>query len=230
MVDSIQGMREITAFGRGPDRNEELTEKGWAYAGHLVRFQKSQASQIGFMEAMMGLGSLAVLAMGVWLVLDGQIERTLLPLVSVLALASFNPVTELARTMKQMMETLAASRRILAVHDEPVPVQDGPAVMKSVDGELADTPSIDFEEVAFAYARGDPQALAGVSFGLGSSQTVAIVGRSGRGEDHHRLPDDAFLGPGPRRYPAGKTEDRRVPAGRPTGPDGARGAGHVFIQ
>ena len=182
MVDSIQGMREITAFGRGADRNEELTEKGWAYAGHLVRFQKSQAFQIGFMEAMMGLGSLAVLAVGVWLVLDGQIERTLLPLVSVLALASFNPVTELARTMKQMMETLAASRRILAVHDEPVPVQDGPAAMKGVDGAQAETPAIDFEEVAFAYAQGDPQALAGVSFGLGSSQTVAIVGRSGAGK------------------------------------------------
>ena len=182
MVDSIQGMREITAFGRGPDRNEELTEKGWAYAGHLVRFQKSQAFQIGFMEAMMGLGGLAVLAVGVWMVLDGQIERTLLPLVSVLALASFSPVTELARTMKQMMETLAASRRILAIHDEPVPVQDGSAVMEGVDGEPAETPSIDFKEVAFAYAQGDPQALAGVSFGLGSSQTVAIVGRSGAGK------------------------------------------------
>ena len=66
MVDSIQGMREITAFGRGADRTDELTQKGWDYAGHLVRFQKSQAFQIGFMEAMMGLGGLAVLAMGVW--------------------------------------------------------------------------------------------------------------------------------------------------------------------
>ena len=109
MVDSIQGMREISAFRRGPDRNDELTEKGWAYAGHLVRFQKSQAFQIGFMEAMIGVGGLAVLAMGAWLVLEGQLERGLLPLVSVLALASFSPVTELARTMKQMMETLAAS-------------------------------------------------------------------------------------------------------------------------
>ena len=182
MVDSIQGMREISAFGRGADRNAELTEKGWAYAGHLVRFQKSQAFQIGFMEAMMGIGGLAVLAVGVWLVLDGQIDRTLLPLVSVLALASFNPVTELARTMKQMMETLAASRRILAVHDESVPVQDGPEAMKDVDGQPSATPSIDFENVAFTYSEGDPQALADVSFGLGSSQTVAIVGRSGAGK------------------------------------------------
>ena len=182
MVDSIQGMREIVAFGRGPNRSRELTEKGWNYAGHLVRFQKSQASQIGFIEAMMGLGGLAVLAMGVWLVLDGQIARAELPLVSVLALASFSPVTELARTMKQMMETLAASRRILAVHDEAVPVQDGPGVAHLADEAASGTPSIDFDDVAFAYSDGDPQALVDVSFGIGSGQTVAVVGRSGAGK------------------------------------------------
>ncbi len=187
MVDSIQGMREIVAFGRGADRNEELTEKGWAYSGHLVRFQKSQAFQIGFIEAMMGIGGLAVLATGVWLVLDGQLERTHLPLVSVLALASFSPVTELARTMKQMMETLAASRRILTIHDEAVPVRDGPGVAEerhpspSPSGGRAQ-PTIEFDEVAFAYSLGDPQALDGVSLGIGSGQTVAIVGRSGAGK------------------------------------------------
>ena len=202
MVDSIQGMREITAFGRGADRTDELTQKGWDYAGHLVRFQKSQAFQIGFMEAMMGLGGLAVLAMGVWLVLEGQIERTHLPLVSVLALASFSPITELARTMKQMMETLAASRRILAIHDEPVPVQDGPGVPAASSvtkpfypspsqGEIkrgshaiqvGPTPSVEFEQVEFAYSQGDPQALANVSLDIGSGNTVAIVGRSGAGK------------------------------------------------
>ena len=182
MVDSIQGMREISAFGRGADRNDELTQKGWAYAGHLVRFQKSQAFQIGFMEAMMGLGGLAVLAMGVWLVLEGQIARAQLPLVSVLALASFSPVTELARTMKQMMETLASSRRILAIHDEAVPVQDGPGVTGGKDERASATPSIEFQDVAFAYSDGDPQALAGVSFDIGAGQTVAIVGRSGAGK------------------------------------------------
>ena len=188
MVDSIQGMREISAFRRGADRNTELTQKGWAYAGHLVRFQRSQAFQIGFIEAMMGIGGLAVLAMGVWLVLDGQLERTHLPAVSVLALASFSPVTELARTMKQMMETLAASRRILAIHDEEVPVRDGPGISHLPDAEQGvgegdqPTPTVEFEQVAFTYAEGDPQALADVSMDIGSGQTVAIVGRSGAGK------------------------------------------------
>ena len=182
MVDSIQGMREIAAFGRGTDRNDELTEKGWAYAGHLVRFQKSQAFQIGFIEAMMGIGGLAVLAMGVWLVLEGQLERTHLPAVSVLALASFSPVTELARTMKQMMETLAASRRILAIHDEEVPVRDGPGVTTNVDDDPSTRPTVEFERVAFTYSEGDAQALADVSMSIGTGQTVAIVGRSGAGK------------------------------------------------
>ncbi len=182
MVDSIQGMREISAFRRGRDRNEELTEKGWDYAGHRVRFQNSQAFQIGFIEAMMGIGGLAVLAMGVWLVLDGQLERTHLPLVSVLALASFSPVTELARTMKQMMETLASSRRILAIHDEVVPVKDGPGVSTAADEKPSSIPSVEFEDVAFTYADGDPQALVDVSLDIRSGKTVAIVGRSGAGK------------------------------------------------
>ncbi len=182
MVDSIQGMREIVAFGRGRDRNEELTRKGWDYASHLVRFQKSQASQIGFMEAMMGLGGLAVLSMGVWLVLDGQMERTMLPLVSVLALSAFSPVTELARTMKQMMETLASSRRILEIHDEPVPVRDGPGVAAQANGDGDSPPSVDFSDVVFAYSDADPQALDGVSFKAGAGRTIAIVGRSGAGK------------------------------------------------
>ena len=180
MVDSIQGMREIVAFGRGKDRNEELTRKGRDYAGHLVRFQKSQASQIGFMEAMMGLGGLAVLSTGVWLVLDGQMKRTMLPLVSVLALSAFSPVTELARTMKQMMETLAASRRVLEIHDEPVPVSDGPGVSGRVNG--ASTPSVNFSDVGFSYSDADPQALEGGSFEAGAGRTIAIVGQSGAGK------------------------------------------------
>ena len=84
--------------------------------------------------------------------------------------------------MKQMMETLAASRRILAVHDEAVPVQDGPGVTgEGVERPLG-TPSMEFCDVEFAYSDGDPQALIDVSFEIGSGQTVAVVGRSGAGK------------------------------------------------
>ena len=49
------------------------------------------------------------------------------------------------------------------------------------EGEKS-TPTVEFEQVAFTYAEGDPQALADVSMDIGSGQTVAIVGRSGAGK------------------------------------------------
>ena len=181
MVDSIQGIREISAFRRGPDRTEEMTEKGWQYSDHQVRFLKSQAFQVGFMEAMMGLGGLAVLATAVWLVVNGHMSRPHLPLATLLALSSFSPVTELARTTKQLLETLAASRRILEIHDEPVPVQDGPGVAISAHGPRP-PPSIAFQGVTFAYGPGEPEVLHDVTFQLRPGQTVALVGRSGAGK------------------------------------------------
>jgi ATP-binding cassette subfamily C protein CydCD len=106
--------------------------------------------------------------------------RSELPLVSVLALSSFNPVIELARTMKQLLETLAASRRVLAIHDEPVPVQDGPGVLEPSDRKTA--PSIGFDNVVFAYNSGDTNAVNGVSFDITPGSTLALVGRSGAGK------------------------------------------------
>jgi ATP-binding cassette subfamily C protein CydCD len=182
MADGIQGMREVSAFGQGRRRAERMTEKGWAYARYQLSFLKSQASQIGFIEAMTGVGGLAVLAMGVWLVVEGQIDRRTLPLATLLAMSSFTPVGELARTMKQLMETLAATRRILAVHDEQVLVHDGRGIPAALEDDGKGAPSVAFDGVAFAYGTGERRALDGVSFDVEPGRTVALVGRSGAGK------------------------------------------------
>ena len=128
MVDSIQGMREISAFGQGRARTAEMVANSWRFAHFQLRFLKERAFQIGFIEAMTALGGLVVLTIGVWLLTNGSISRPELILAVVLSVAAFAPVSDIARTMKQLMETLAASRRLFAIHDEPVPVTDGPGV------------------------------------------------------------------------------------------------------
>ena len=179
MVDSIQGMREISAFGQGSARTAEMVDNSWRFAHFQLRFLKERAFQIGFIEGMTALGGLAVLTMGAWLMTEGEISRPQLILSVILSVAAFAPISDIARTIKQLMETLAAARRLFVVHDEPVPVVDGPGVQAHENGL---SPAISFDHVGFSYGLGEAQALHGVSFDVQAGQTVALVGRSGAGK------------------------------------------------
>ena len=185
MVDSIQGMREISAFGQGPARTAEMVDNSWKFAHFQLRFLKERAFQIGFIEGMTALGGLAVLTMGVWLMTQGDISRPQLILSVILSVAAFAPISDIARTIKQLMETLAAARRLFVVHDEPVPVTDGPGVHGHENGRSSQngrSPALSFDHVGFSYGHGEAQALHGVTFDVESGQTVALVGRSGAGK------------------------------------------------
>ena len=182
MVDNIQGMREISAFGQGPDRTADIRERGRDFSGSHLKAKKAQESQTAFIESVTGLGGLAVLAMGAWLVLEGRMDRPDLPLAALLALSTFSPVSDIARTAKDLMETLAAGRRVFAVHDEPLPVADGPGVVAPGQPAVATAPFVRFNGASFSYGPDLPQAVSDVSFTVEPGQTVALVGRSGAGK------------------------------------------------
>ncbi len=181
LVDSIQGMREVVSFGHEKHQVAAVLANSLRLAKAQLAFHKDQALQASFNEAVTGLGALAVLSTGVWLVGQLEMDRALLPLASVLALLAFGPITDVARTVKELMETLESGRRVFEVKDEPVPVRDGAGVPElAANGNTP--PAIRFDHVNFGYDAGNGLALRDVCLDVEPGQTVALVGPSGAGK------------------------------------------------
>ncbi len=181
LVDSIQGMREVVSFGHENRQTAAVLSNSLRLSKAQLAFSKDQAFQASFNEAITGIGALTVLATGVWLVGQLEMDRALLPLATVLALLAFGPVTDVARTVKELMETLESGRRIFEVRDEPVPVRDGPGVAPSL-AYGQDPPAVRFDQVSFGYDTGSGLALRDVCLDVEPGQTVALVGPSGAGK------------------------------------------------
>jgi ATP-binding cassette subfamily C protein CydCD len=182
MVDGIQGIKEIVAFTHGPQQLAALHVSGSKLNQVRLRFLNHLSFEHVFVEALMSFGSLVVLTLGALLVTRGVLAASTVPILTLLAAASFVPVSEIARIGKELSEALASARRIFAVEDEPVPVVDGPGTKLSPALNGTEAPVLQYDHVGFTYIPGDPPALRQVTFAAHRGQTVALVGRSGSGK------------------------------------------------
>ena len=178
-ADTIQGLDEIVAFQQGARRGAEFARLVHDHHRARLPFFRDLTIQTAMLEVATGLGGLMVIIAGARLVATGDLDSGILPLLTLLAMAAFLPVSEIANVGRQLADTLGATRRIYAVHGEEVPVTDGAGVPAAPAGVGA---SLDFAGVDFAYYGADRLALSEVSFTVPAGGTVALVGPSGAGK------------------------------------------------
>ena len=226
-VDSVQGLGEIVAFQQEAQRGEALAARAMAYAGARMPFLADLARQSALQEVATGLGGLAVTLVGAWLVAAGRLEGAMLPLLTLLAMSAFVPVWEIAQVGRQLADTLASTRRVHAVHREPVRIADGPGIPGPRREEAA---AIALHGVTFTYPGRRQPALLDVSFTVPAGRD----GRAGRpvrrGQDHDREPAAALLGPGLGRHHARRPRPAAMASRRAAPRDRAGRAGHASLQ
>ncbi len=179
VVDTIQGLTEIIAFEQAARRGAEFIERIRTHHRVRLPFFRDLTLQIAALEVATGLGGLAVVAAGAHLVNAGALASSMLPLLTLLAMAAFLPVSEIAHIGRQLAETLGATRRLHAVHGEAVAVTDGPGANPT---PATRTSHLEMSGVDFSYFDDDRLALRDVSFAVRGGETVALVGPSGAGK------------------------------------------------
>src|SRR5262247_302046 len=135
----------------------------------LLRDLSSQTAQL---EIVTGLGGLAVAVVGARLAAEHQLATTTLPLLILLALASFLPISEIANVSRQLADTIASTRRYYAVQREKPAVIDGPLYPPAPAGGS----TIRFERVSFTYPGARRPALVDVDLTTPAGATMALVG------------------------------------------------------
>lgn len=182
VVDSIQGLQEITAFQQTDHRRKEFISQIQAYISIRLPFFRELSWQAAATEIATGLGGLAIVMTGAYLITTGGVNALLLPMLTLLALSAFLPVSEIAQIGRQLANTLGATRRLYAVQNTPVPVLDGAGAVVSASEKRMSIPALEMDAVSFSYQAGREETLKSVSFSVPIGSTVALVGPSGAGK------------------------------------------------
>jgi ATP-binding cassette subfamily C protein CydCD len=178
VTETIQGLSDLVAFQAVGRRRGGFMEAVRGYQGVRLKLLSDLASQTAQLEIVTGLGGLSVAVVGALLVAHGQLAATTLPLLILIALAAFLPISEIAQVSRQLADTIASTRRLHTVNEEKPPVVDGPKRPPAPVGGSA----IRFNGVGFFYPGARRPALDGVSLDVPAGATLAIVGPSGAGK------------------------------------------------
>ncbi|HEY0294509.1 MAG TPA: ABC transporter ATP-binding protein [Bordetella sp.] len=178
ITDTIQGLAELTAFQATGRRRARFLAVAERYGRRRLDILHDLSAQTAWFEVAMGLGGVAVAVVGAMQVSAGALEAGMLPLLILVALATFLPVSEISQVSRQLADTIAATRRLHVVAHEPEPVADGPLPAPHAAHGL----SLEFDHVSFAYPGKPGDALRDLSFKVPAGATAAVVGASGAGK------------------------------------------------
>ena len=177
-AETIQGLADLTAFQATGRRRAQFLEVADRSRARRLDILNDLSRQTAWFEIAMGLGGLAVAVVGALQVASGALPAGMLPLLVLIALATFLPVSEISQVSRQLADTIAATRRLHVVESEPEPVVDGPLPPPTATHGL----SLAFERVCFAYPGKAQDTLHELGFEVPAGATVAVVGASGAGK------------------------------------------------
>ena len=178
IVDILRAGPELVVYGaeeraldriRSADRELDRLARRDAFAGGL-------GDSLSILVA--GLTVVGVLAVSVQAHGDGTLDRVLVAMLALLALASFEAVGALPSTARELAGTLASGRRVLELVDREPDVRD-PAEPRDAPA----TPSVALEDVTARYGPDEEPVLTGFELRLepgGRSPSSARAARARR--------------------------------------------------
>ncbi len=177
LVDGIQGLADLIAFGREVAYAERIQKLNRSLVHHQTRLAWLNGMQNGLGKLLTNLALWTMLIVAIPLVRSGQLNGIYLASLALATVASFEAVLPLASAMQQLGSSQEAGKRLFEIVDASPSVRDTAAVSPTPQSyDLA------VQNLSFRYAPDASLALENISFTLPQGQCLALVGPSGAGK------------------------------------------------
>ena len=182
VTDSVQGVREVLAFGAQERREAEMSAIEKRISSGLGTQGRWIALRRGLNQATVALGVVTVAMVAGSNVLADTLTLPQAGLALGIAMGSFGPVLAVEEFAADLDQAFASAARVFAITDR------APAVADPADPKPLAPGDIEFTDVTFAYPTDEdatapaPTVLDGVSIHIPAGKRTAIVGASGSGK------------------------------------------------
>lgn len=180
LVDSIQGLADILAFGRAQDRLTRIQNTGRSYGDSQRRMAQISGFQVGLSIFFTNLALWFVLFLVIPRITAGQVNGVMLATLALVMLASCEAVMSLPLAAQMWTSTREAARRLFEVVDTEPVISDQLSAAGERPRILND--ELRITDLSFSYPNQTAPALRHVTFNLESRASIAIVGPSGAGK------------------------------------------------
>ncbi|MDH6110559.1 ATP-binding cassette subfamily B protein [Kitasatospora sp. MAP12-15] len=181
---AVGGVRVVKGFGQEAQELGKLESASRNLYGARLRAIRLNSRYTPAMQAIPALGQVAVLALGGWLAVDGQVTLGTFVAFSTYVAQMTGPVRMLTMLLTVGQQARAGVERVLELIDERPLVQDKPDARALDTVEPAPgTPALEFDQVDFRYGPADSRpVLHRLSLRIEPGETLALVGASGSGK------------------------------------------------
>ncbi len=192
LVDAVQGLPDLIAFGQEKAYLDRIKASGREFSAVQTRMARLNGLQSGLNSLLTGLGVWVMLFLAIPLVSSGKIEGVYLAVIVLGSMASFEAVQNLPQAAQLLEANIQSARRLFEIADQAPAVIDPSEPLPqpaSADLRVNNTSfSYPAEERAFDGIRAtqqsaqSPLVLENISFTLPPGKKLALVGPSGAGK------------------------------------------------